>query len=110
MKLRTWAGNVRELENFIERLVTLTNINQKIIDKKVFPAEIQKEYRKIKRNSTLKLPTKSLSESLADYEEDLMRQTLIACKWNQSKSARILGISEHDIRYKMKKLNIKRPN
>ena len=108
MKQRHWTGNIRELENFVERVVTLTNKKQKVIDYKVLPVEVQKELTKLKRNASIILPTKSLSESLADYEEELIRKTLISCKWNQSKAARALNISEHDIRYKMKKLNIKK--
>lgn len=108
MKKRNWAGNVRELENFIERLVTLATKKQKVIDKKILPPELQKELKKIKKDSNVLPLTKSLSESLADYEEELIRKTLASCKWNQSKAARMLHISEHDIRYKMKKLNIKK--
>lgn len=108
MKQRHWAGNIRELENFIERLVTLTTKKQKIIDKKILPPELQKELKKIKKDSAFIVPTKSLSKSLADYEEELIRNTLVSCKWNQSKAARMLSISEHDMRYKMKKLNIKK--
>jgi len=108
MKQRRWAGNIRELENFIERLVTLTTKKQKNIDRKILPLELQKELKKSKKNFTDKTITKSLGESLADYEEELIRKTLISCKWNQSKAARTLNISEHDIRYKMKKLKIKK--
>jgi transcriptional regulator with GAF, ATPase, and Fis domain len=108
MKQRLWTGNIRELENFIERLVTLINKKEKIIDKKILPLELQKELKKSKKDFTAITITKSLSESLADYEEELIRKTLISCKWNQSKAARALNISEHDIRYKMKKLNIKK--
>ncbi|OGU76048.1 MAG: hypothetical protein A2W11_06280 [Ignavibacteria bacterium RBG_16_35_7] len=108
MKLHHWTGNIRELENCVERLVTLTTRKQKFIDKKILPLELQKELKKLKKNFTDIPITKSLSESLADYEEELIRKTLIGVKWNQSKAARVLGISEHDIRYKMKKLKIKR--
>ena len=108
MKKHHWAGNIRELENFVERMVTLTTRKQKIIDKKILPSELQKELNKLRKDSSAIVPSKSLSESLADYEEELIRKTLVSCKWNQSKAARGLGISEHDMRYKMKKLNIKK--
>ena len=110
MKQRHWAGNIRELENFVERLVTLTTKKQKILDRKTLPPELQKELKKSKKYSSNIPTTKSLSESLTDYEEELIRKTLISCKWNQSKAARMLNISEHDIRYKMKKLNIMKPS
>lgn len=110
LKQRHWTGNIRELENFIERLVTLTIKNQKIIDRNVLPSEFQKELKKLKKDSQDILISKSLSESLIDYEERLIRTALNNCNWNQSKAARVLNISEHDIRYKIKKLKIKKPN
>lgn len=109
MKQRHWPGNIRELENFIERLVTLTNKKQKIIDRKILPAELQKELKKSKKNFTELPIIRSLSEGLSNYEEEFIRNTLISCKWNQSKAARLLKISEHDMRYKMKKLKIMKP-
>jgi transcriptional regulator with PAS, ATPase and Fis domain len=109
LKQRQWTGNIRELENFIERLVTLTTKGQKIIDRKILPAEFQKELKKLKKDYQTNLPAKSLNESLTDYEEELIRSTLKNCNWNQSKAARMLNISEHDIRYKMNKLKISKP-
>ena len=106
MKKRHWAGNIRELENFIERLVTLTTKKQKIIDRKTLPPELEKELKKLKKAYESISITKSLSESLTDYEEQLIRKTLQSCNWNQSKAARILKISEHAMRYKMTKLKI----
>ena len=108
MKQRRWSGNVRELENFIERLVTLTTKKQKIIDKKILPAELQKELKKLKKTYENVPIAKSLSESLTDYEEQLIRKTLQSCNWNQSKAARVLNISEHAMRYKMTKLKIEK--
>jgi len=110
LKQRHWTGNIRELENFIQRLVTLTTKNQNIIDRKILPAEFQKELKKLKKDSQVITVSKSLSESLLDYEEQLISTALKNCNWNQSKAARLLNISEHDIRYKMKKLKIKKPN
>jgi len=110
LKQRHWTGNIRELENFIERLVTLTTEGQKIIDRKILPAESQKELKKLKKDIQEIQISKSLSESLIDYEEQLIRIALKNCNWNQSKAARFLNISEHDIRYKMTKLKIKKPN
>jgi transcriptional regulator with GAF, ATPase, and Fis domain len=109
VKQRQWTGNIRELENFIERLVTLTSRKQKIIDRNILPPEILKELNKIKKTSENIPITKSLSESLLDYEEQLIRTTLTNCNWNQSKAARILNISEHTMRYKMTKLKIVHP-
>jgi Nif-specific regulatory protein len=110
LKQRHWAGNIRELENFVERLVTLTTKNQKVVDRKMLPTEFQKELKKLKKVAQDIPISKSLSESLIDYEEELIRTALNNCKWNQSKAARSLNISEHDMRYKMKKLKIRKPS
>jgi transcriptional regulator with PAS, ATPase and Fis domain len=109
LKQRHWDGNIRELENFIARLTTLTPKKQKFIHRKILPAELQKELKKLKKHYEEIPESKSLIESLKDYEEELIRKTLNSCKWNQSKAARILNISEHAMRYKMTKLKINKP-
>ena len=104
----TWAGNVRELENFVERLVTLTPLNSNIIDLKVLPNEFKTEVKKMRSKLFGGKYNTSLTESLEKYEEEIIRKTLMGNNWNQSKSARALKISEQTIRYKIKKFNIKK--
>jgi transcriptional regulator with GAF, ATPase, and Fis domain len=108
IKKRNWKGNIRELENFVERLVTLAPAEMKILEVKILPTEFQKEWQRLMRIDHT-IPTgRSLVESLAEYEEKIIRSVLMECNWNQSKVARILKISEHSIRYKMQKLGIKK--
>jgi transcriptional regulator with GAF, ATPase, and Fis domain len=108
IRQRNWKGNIRELENFIERLVTLAPAAMKMLEAKILPAEFQKELQKFVKIDQTIPESRSLGESLAEYEEKLIRSVLIECNWNQSKAARVLKISEHAIRYKMKKLGIKK--
>ncbi len=103
IKAHPWPGNIRELENFVERMVTLTPRDSKQIESKVIPPEFRKDLDDLRHYPQL---NKSLTESLADYEEKLIRQALIESNWNQSRAARALGISEQTIRYKMQKLGI----
>ena len=103
MKAHSWPGNIRELENFIERMVTLTSKDKKQIDIKMLPNEFRDEQDYVSNKSRM---TKPLNESLSDYEEKLIRQALMDHNWNQSRAARALDISEQTIRYKMNKLNI----
>jgi len=49
-----------------------------------------------------------LSESLSEYEKQLIHDAIIAINWNQSKSARILKTTEQTLRYKMSQLGISR--
>lgn len=106
---RHWAGNIRELENFVERLVTLAKPNVKVLDISILPAEFHKEWKNSKTSTSGIKITKSLTESLKNYEEQLIRQALIENGWNQSKAARALKISEQTIRYKMGKLCLEKP-
>ncbi len=106
---RFWPGNIRELENFVERLVTLTPPEMKSFEANMLPSEFQKEFKKIKRIEKTKNTSLLLEESMTDYEEKLIRKALIENDWNQSKAARVLGISEQTIRYKMQKLKILKP-
>jgi two-component system response regulator HydG len=106
---RCWPGNIRELENFVERLVTLTPPDMKSFEENMLPSEFQKEFKKIKRVEKTEHTNLSLEESMADYEEKLIRKALIENDWNQSKAARVLDISEQTIRYKMQKLKILKP-
>ena len=103
MKTHSWQGNIRELENFVERMVTLTPADRKQIDIKVIPPEYRKELENLRHYPKL---NKTLTESLANYEGILIRQALTESNWNQSRAARSLGISEQTIRYKMQKLGI----
>jgi transcriptional regulator with PAS, ATPase and Fis domain len=105
-KNHSWSGNIRELDNFVERLITLAPPEIKTVDANLLPAEFQEEWQRIEAISPKESPDNSLERNLADYENKLIRNALIECNWNQSKAARQLKISEHTIRYKMRKLGI----
>lgn len=106
---RYWEGNIRELENFVERLVTLTPEKKKTIDTKVIPKEYLDEYKRVTTDESMRPSVKPLHKSLDEYEKELIRQVLADNNWNQSKAARKLKISERAIRYRMEKLGITKP-
>jgi two-component system response regulator PilR (NtrC family) len=110
MLQRKWNGNIRELENFVERLVTLAGFDCETVDVDILPPDLQKELKKIKPELDDYYITKSLAESLNDYEEKIIRTALIRFNWNQSKTARSLKIPVQTIRYKMSKLGIEKPD
>jgi transcriptional regulator with GAF, ATPase, and Fis domain len=110
MKQHHWAGNIRELENFVKRLITIVDKDDTTIDIESFPADLQDELDQFREKNKFSKPSQSLKHRIDQFEANIITQTLIECSWNQSKAARRLDTSEHNIRYKMEKLGIKKPN
>jgi transcriptional regulator with GAF, ATPase, and Fis domain len=106
MQQRKWAGNIRELENFVERLVTLAAPEMTVLDARLLPVEFQKEFKKLAPSHDAPPLRKSLQAALEEHEERLIRQALRENDWNQRKAARLLQISEGTLRYKIEKLGI----
>jgi len=103
---RQWSGNIREMENLVERLVTLTPAATKIISSSNLPSNYKEEWLKIKKSTLNTGELRSLNESLENLERQLISEALSSFNWNQSQAARALHISEQTIRYKMSKLEI----
>ncbi|MCI0693469.1 sigma-54-dependent Fis family transcriptional regulator [candidate division KSB1 bacterium] len=108
MKRRSWEGNIRQLENFVERLVTLAPAEMKRLDETILPSEIKKEMKRSKNLVEEADPHKSLPERVAEYEARIIRQALEANGWSQSQAARQLRIPVQTLHYKMKKLGIEK--
>jgi transcriptional regulator with GAF, ATPase, and Fis domain len=109
MREKVWKGNVRELENFIERMVTMARPEVTVLDHTLLPAEYEREYRALSYLHAGDALLKPLRESLQEHESHIITEALVAHGWNQSEAARALRISERAIRYKMARLNIERP-
>jgi len=108
MQQRHWAGNIRELENLVERLVTLAAPKITILERDLLPADLRKELKKFEAGQQDAGVVKPLQESLSEYEEQLLRQALTTNNWNIAKTARGLKIAEQTLRYKMGNLGIVR--
>jgi transcriptional regulator with PAS, ATPase and Fis domain len=109
MKQRDWAGNIRELENFVKRLVTLVPEEDPTIDVGSFPADLREELDNFREINKYGQTSESLKNRIDKFEANIIVETLIACGWNQSKTARRLDTSEKSIRYKIEKLGIQKP-
>jgi len=99
MNQYAWPGNIRELRNVLERIVL--TCREKIITTEMLPE-------KIRSQSSGKHPEDMNSFDLPAQEKHLILAALVQCGWNQSESARKLGISRNTLRYRMKKYNIRR--
>nr|NIQ37127.1 sigma-54-dependent Fis family transcriptional regulator [Pseudomonadota bacterium] len=96
-----WPGNVRELKNVIERAVILGDEDE--ILARHLPREIT-------RNGTNGVTAFTLPEtgiSLAQVEKDLIEQALRKTEGNQVWAAKLLGITRHALRHRMKKHDIR---
>ena len=102
----SWPGNIRQLENVIERAVVMMHFDEKILLPKHLPEDIS--FSKTEKYSP-QLPSKGdLPSILADYERELLTQVLNNNNWNQTAAAQALNISEAVMRYKMRRLNLRR--
>ncbi|HAB53872.1 MAG TPA: DNA-binding response regulator, partial [Ignavibacteriales bacterium] len=101
-----WPGNIRELENIVERLVALTPPAHKIIGKDILPKEYIEEMEEEKFPNYAMQSNLSLNARLHDIESQIIREALINHDWNQTKAALSLNIPEQTLRYRMHKLKI----
>jgi DNA-binding NtrC family response regulator len=98
-----WPGNIRELENIIERLVVLA-IGDKI------SADDLPEFLK-RGNSTpdlIRLDLSTQGISLEAIEKDLILKALKKFNWNQTQAARYLDISRRTLNYRMEKHGVRK--
>lgn len=97
-----YPGNVRELENIIERAVVLTR------DKFITLNDLPINIRGFKEEKSLgSLNEGSLAEQVEALEKQLIFDALQQSGGNQTKAGKLLGLTERNLRYKMKKYDIK---
>jgi two-component system, NtrC family, response regulator AtoC len=96
-----WPGNVRELRNVVERAVLLSEKNrltsEDFLALTVAPSS----------PAAVELPHDGID--LKQLELDLLRQALLRTSGNLSQAARLLGLSRHQLRYRLEKLSREDP-
>ncbi|MBT8363723.1 MAG: sigma-54 dependent transcriptional regulator, partial [Deltaproteobacteria bacterium] len=97
-----WPGNIRELENLIERLVVLRS-NDRWIDVKDLPFDLL--YNQDAMKAGLKVE-KGLLPARRLFERQYIQRALRICSYNQAKTARMLGIHRNTLIQKIKALDI----
>lgn len=98
-----FPGNVRELENLVERAVALTH--GPMIGCDLLPPSVT-ESREIPCAARITGEGVSLEKLVSDYEGSLLREALSFTKGAKKKAARLLGISFRSFRYRLEKLRI----
>ena len=95
-----WPGNIRELENVIERMLVLSN------GEEITESDLPDELRCIPQplpNSPLLLELPDEGISLEGIERELLLRALEKAGGNQTKAARYLDISRRTFIYRMEK-------
>jgi transcriptional regulator with PAS, ATPase and Fis domain len=90
-----WPGNIRELEHAIEYAMISTTTNR--IERAFLPAPIRQ---------VGAIPASEPPAPAAGSEADVLRRALEANRWNESKTARLLGISRTTLWRRMRRLGL----
>ena len=99
LKSYRWPGNIRELKNFCERMLIL--LPGQTISANNLPLEVRQQNQGTQQQSAIQLPDSGIV--LEQVEADLIHQALDKAHGNQSKAARLLGVTRSALLYRMKK-------
>jgi len=92
-----WPGNIRELENIIERAVALSN------GPVLQVGDIHLDTSPIKTSTASLLPE---GMTLEQYEDEIIQEALRRAGGNKSQAARTLGLSRNALRYRLSKMGV----
>lgn len=125
-----WPGNIRELANFIERMVVLSpgpvitprDLPEKVFgetprekwapleDPKLDESPAQALQKSLKKTYSMSLPDEgmNLKSAVEDFERGLILEALGKTDWVKNKAAGLLGLNRTTLVEKLKKMNIRR--
>jgi DNA-binding NtrC family response regulator len=105
-----WPGNIRELQNVLERAIVLAE-GQYITRDDIPPEMLYDRQSPVERGMPLPAAVapaapSSLTEQTDTLERDLIQSTLEKYRWNKTKAADALGLKRTTLQYKIKKLGL----
>jgi DNA-binding NtrC family response regulator len=99
-----WPGNIRELENVLERIVVLTRGTE--VGLQDLPEFLRRERSGLDALE-IDLPPEGIN--LEAVEKELILKALNKCNWNQTRAARYLDVSRKTLLYRLEKHGIQKP-
>ncbi|HZN26033.1 MAG TPA: sigma 54-interacting transcriptional regulator, partial [Burkholderiales bacterium] len=96
-----FPGNVRELENVLERALALAT------GEEITATDLRLAQRPVEEQSTEELDALPLQERLDAIERKAILQALEQTRYNRTAAAKLLGITFRALRYRMERLGIK---
>jgi two-component system, NtrC family, response regulator HupR/HoxA len=109
-----WPGNIRELENEIERLLVLSNEGEVIADD-LISSRIRDALRTtlpalpVPGSPGAPIPVANLHDAVETLERQMIHAGLVRTQYNKSQLARELGISRSNLILKIEKFGLDRP-
>jgi DNA-binding NtrC family response regulator len=103
-----WPGNIRELENLIERVTILTP--HEMITLRDLPVGIRATDQTATLKEDVMTGSRPLSDAVDEFERELIVKALQRTGFNQTKAASLLGTSRRILKYRIEKLKINDPN
>ena len=98
-----WPGNIRELENVIERALVLDKDGVLALDD--LPERVSTREHRV-ANLRMEIPDDGIS--LEDVERELIVAALEKHNWNQTRAAAFLNITRSTLLYRMQKFGLER--
>lgn len=103
LKAYDFPGNVRELENILERALALQSSDVLDVD------DLQLQPPKVSLGETACPGSKPLQEFLDDQERQVILDALQKTRFNRTAAARLLGVTFRSLRYRMERLGLNEP-
>jgi len=95
-----FPGNVRELENILERAVTLCS------DGIIRQSDLAMQRDKSTSERPIKSATVDLGDQIVDVQRQAIEEALEKTRYNKTAAAKLLGLTFRQLRYRIKKLGI----
>ena len=96
-----WPGNIRELENLVERLVAISEKSWITEDDLPF------EFRMAELDRTDRKGESLFQEAMVAFERNLLVRALEKNGWNVTATARYLGLPLSTMKFKLEKLDVR---